>query len=263
MASRADECGREALIINSSAATSTGKVREVNEDAVCVVCPESSNEMLSRGVLALVADGMGGVNGGKCASSIAAAVISRLYAESNERPPVALGRAIEAANERIYAEGKADKALSGMGTTCAVVALTPEQVWLAWVGDSRVYLIRNRQLFQMTEDHSFVASMVREGLLTSDQATCHEERHVLTKVLGTRPEVEVAVWKESMPVRAGDRFLLCSDGLHDLLTEDDLLEFGIGGPVAEAAAALVERANELGGPDNISAVLLEVGGAGC
>ncbi len=255
----ADCLGEGELTVLSSAATSTGSVREANEDSVSVVCPESYSNLLRRGVLALVADGMGGANGGKCASTIAASLIPKIYTENDGDPPSALEAALKVANQRIYSKAQSEENLNGMGTTCVAMALTPQQVWLAWVGDSRIYLIRNKQLFQMTEDHSVVAGMVREGLLTSEQASCHEERHVLTRALGTRPEVDVAVWRESMPVRVGDRFLLCSDGLHDLVSESELLELGVRGSVAEAAASLVDRANELGGPDNISAILLEVG----
>jgi serine/threonine protein phosphatase PrpC len=202
---------------------------------------------------------MGGANGGECASNIATDLIPQIYAEGGIDPPTALAHALEAANQSIYKKSRSDEELSGMGTTCVAVALTPKQVWVAWVGDSRVYLIRDGKLFQMTEDHSLVAGMVREGLITSEEASCHQDRHVLTKALGTHPNVEVAVWQESMPVRLGDRFLLCSDGLHDLLTEQDLLDLSGHGSVANAALELVQKAHELGGPDNISAVLLEVG----
>lgn len=256
----ADCLGEGELTVLSSAATSTGSVREANEDSVSVVCPESYSDLLRRGVLAIVADGMGGANGGKCASTMAASLIPKIYTEKDgDTPSSALEAALKVANRSIFSKAQSEQDLSGMGTTCVAMALTPQQAWLAWVGDSRIYLIRNKQLFQMTEDHSLVAGMVREGLLTSEQASCHEERHVLTRALGTRPEVDVAVWKESMPVRVGDRFLLCSDGLHDLVSESELLELGVRGSVAEAAASLVDRANELGGPDNISAILLEVG----
>jgi PPM family protein phosphatase len=250
------------LTILTSSATDPGSVRQVNEDAIAVVCPHSDVDMFKSGVLAVVADGMGGANGGRCASNLATSVIPRVYAENikdgNGDPRKALLRALEAANASIYSRARSEEALSGMGTTCVAVALTPKQAWVAWVGDSRVYLVREHCLFQITEDHSVVAGMVREGLLTPEQASLHGERHVLTKALGTRPEVEVAAWPESMQVRVGDRFLLCTDGLHDLLSEDELLKLGGRGSLSDAAALLVSKAKELGGPDNISAVLLEV-----
>lgn len=237
------------------AATDPGSVREANEDAVTV-------ESFPSGVLAVVADGMGGAKGGQFASHLAALVIPRAYGESTEQahcdPGTALLLALEAANASIYAKARSEESLTGMGTTCVSMALTPRQAWVAWVGDSRAYLIRDGGLFQMTEDHSVVAGMVREGLLTPEQASFHGERHVLTKALGTRPEVEVAAWPESVQVRPGDRFLLCTDGLHDLLCEEELLQLGQQSSLSEAAQKLIERAKERGGPDNISVILLEV-----
>jgi serine/threonine protein phosphatase PrpC len=246
-------------IIRASALSSTGAVREVNEDAVSVVYPPRQEALLSRGVLAVVADGMGGAKGGSCASEIAIETITRLYLQDQSDPPSALKKALEAANSRIYNISQKDANLCGMGTTCVAMALTPEQAWVAWVGDSRVYLIRNHQIFQMTEDHSVVAGLVREGLLTSNEAAWREDRHILTRALGTRPEVEISVWEQSMPVRAKDRFLLCSDGLHDLVTDCELLQLAADRPLEESTAALLNRANEQGGNDNISSIILEVG----
>ena len=237
------------------AATDPGSVREANEDAVMV-------EVLHSGVLAVVADGMGGAKGGQFASRLAVSVIQRVFTDNTEGdqqdPGTALLLALEAANASIYETARSDQSLNGMGTTCVGMALTPQQAWVAWVGDSRVYLIRDGGLFQMTEDHSIVAGMVREGLLTPEQASFHGERHVLTKALGTRQEVEVASWPQSVQVRPGDRFLLCTDGLHDLLAEDELLELGQHGSMSDAGQKLIEKAKERGGPDNISVILLEV-----
>jgi protein phosphatase len=110
----------------------------------------------------------------------------------------------------------------------------------------------------MTEDHSVVAGLVRNGILTVEQATYHEDRHVLTRALGTRHDVEISLWEESISVHAGDRFLLCSDGLYDLLSPDDLLKLSSQPSIEEANSALVTTANERGGPDNISSILVEV-----
>jgi serine/threonine protein phosphatase PrpC len=248
-------------IIRASALSSAGAVREVNEDAVSVVYPHRQDALLSRGVLAVVADGMGGAKGGSCASETAIETITRLYLQDQSHPPAGLKKALEAANSRIYNMSQKDANLCGMGTTCVAMALTPEQAWVAWVGDSRVYLIRNQQIFQMTEDHSVVAGLVREGVLTSNEAAWREDRHILTRALGTRPEIEISVWEQSMPVRVKDRFLLCSDGLHDLVTDIELLRLAADRPVEEATAALLDRANEQGGYDNISSIILEVGEA--
>lgn len=256
---RANHSGLPA--IKASALTSTGAVREVNEDAISVFYPPRRKTLLSRGVLAVVADGMGGAKGGRYASGIAVKTITRLYQQDHSNPPSTLKKALEVANAKIYDMSQKNVNLSGMGTTCVAVALTPEQAWLAWVGDSRVYLIRNRQIFQMTEDHSVVAGLVHEGLLTGNEALWREDRHILTRALGTRSEVEVSVWDQSMPVRLKDRFLLCSDGLHDLVTELELLRLAADAPLEEATAALLDKANERGGYDNVSSIILEVSGS--
>ncbi len=244
--------------IRSSALTSAGCVREINEDTVSVVCPAQRSGLLTRGLLAVVADGMGGARGGSCASETAVRVSVGWYLESDRDPPDALKRALQAANHAVYSLSQEDLTLEGMGTTCVAVVLTPKQAWIGWVGDSRVYLFRDQRIFQMTEDHSVVAELVRGGVLTAEQGACHENRHVLTRALGTRPEVDVSVWEQSLPVRVGDRFLLCSDGLHDALTDQDLLRLAGEGPLEQAGAALIDGAKEQGGYDNISAVLLEV-----
>lgn len=247
------------LTVYTSAVTGRGLVRESNEDAVRVIYPSTYGEMMNSGVFAMIADGMGGANAGECASNMATAVIPQIFAEDSSHPPMALAHALEAANRSIYGKSQADERLSGMGTTCVVLILTPKQAWIAWVGDSRVYLIRNHMLIQITEDHSLVAEMVRGGLLTTEQANRHQDRHVLTKALGTQPTVEPSISQQAMPVEVGDRFLLCSDGLHDLLTENQLLTLSENSSVQQAAADLIQKANELGGTDNISAILLEIG----
>ena len=128
---------------------------------------------------------------------------------------------------------------------------------LAYVGDSRLYLIRRGQIYRMSEDHSMVFEMVHQGLLTPEQARNHQDRNVLSRVLGSRPQVEVSCWDEPFPIKPGDRFLLCSDGLHDLVTDERMLELGMQGDIGEATARLVQAANENGGYDNIAVVLLE------
>jgi protein phosphatase len=244
--------------IRSSALTSAGLVRPANEDAVSVVVPERQDLLFTRGVLAVVADGMGGVGGGSQASGTAVDTITRYYVESSGRPSRVLQGALLAANKTIFKLSKQNPTLAGMGTTCVALVLMPDQAWAAWVGDSRLYLIRSGQIFQLTEDHSWVSNLVREGILTGEQAACHEHRHVLTKALGTKPEVEVSFWEQPMSVRAGDRFLLCSDGLHDLLTENELLQGASAFSVEEATDALIQMAHDRGGYDNVSSVVLEV-----
>jgi serine/threonine protein phosphatase PrpC len=205
----------------------------------------------------LIADGMGSVEGGSVASKIASQTIPRLYLKGRGDPPKELRKAIEAASKEIHRRSQKDKSLVGMGTTCVALDVNPPFAWAAWVGDSRLYLIREHQMYQLSEDHSVVKELVRRGLLTSEAASEHEERNLVTRVLGGR-QVDVAVWTKPFPVRAGDRFLLSTDGLHDSLSEAQMLSILTNGSVESACLGLVQAADERGGHDNISAVLVEV-----
>jgi protein phosphatase len=144
-----------------------------------------------------------------------------------------------------------------MGTTVVAFAITSSHGWLAYVGDSRLYLIRRGQIYRMSEDHSMVFEMVHKGLLTAEEARNHADRNVLSRALGSRPQVEVSCWEEPFPIQAGDRFLLCSDGLHDLVTDAKMLALARSGELNVATERLVRTANENGGYDNISVILLE------
>jgi len=241
-----------------AALTDTGRVRQKNEDTVFFYQPADPVELAKYGTLALVADGMGGANGGRTASEMTSREVTQAYLASKGEPTPALRRALEIANRRVYRRSQKDEELTGMGSTCVVLVLKPPFAWAAWAGDSRLYLIRDGQIFQMTEDHSVVNEMVRQGLLTREEAFNHEDRNVVTRALGTHPKVEVDVWPEPYPVRAGDRFLLCSDGLHDLIGGPEILEMAGTGSVDAAAARLIDRANSRGGSDNISAILVDV-----
>jgi len=238
--------------------TDVGRVRQVNEDVAVFSRPASFREFQKRGAVALVADGMGGAQGGSIASEIASTVIPEFFHLSRDEPATALRKALLAANREIYRRSRKDRSLTGMGATCVVLAVSPSFAWAAWVGDSRLYLVRDNQIFQMTEDHSLVNEMVRRGLLTVEEAASHEDRNVVTRALGSHPKVDPSVWEKPYPVRVGDRFLLCSDGVHDPLSGAEILELVRDGAVENAAARLLAAANDRGGHDNASAVLLEL-----
>jgi len=233
-------------------------VRSVNEDSVFFFHLPSSGSEVQDSALALVADGMGGATGGSIASRIASRTIPQTYVSSGGNPAKALRNAMDCANKEIYRRSQQDTALAGMGATCVALVLTPSCAWAAWVGDSRLYLIRDGQIFQMTEDHSVVQEMVRRGILSTEAAASHEERNVITRALGSQRKVEIAVWEQPFPVKVQDRLLLSSDGLHDALSSPDILEIAGGTSLEEACSALVEEANNRGGYDNISAVLTEI-----
>lgn len=244
--------------IRVSARTDVGSVRPINEDSVLSVHPHDPAQLGRLGVLVLVADGMGGAQGGEVASQIASETISRDYYESTADPARALKKALESASKEIHRRARKDRSLTGMGTTCVALALRPPYAWAAWVGDSRLYMIRRKQIFQMTEDHSVVREMVRQGMLTSEEAGQHEGRNLVTRALGCNRKVDVASWEQPFPVRHGDRFLLCSDGLHDVVPDARILELADEGEVEDATARLIEEAMLRGAQDNISAVLVEI-----
>ncbi|HJR24186.1 MAG TPA: Stp1/IreP family PP2C-type Ser/Thr phosphatase, partial [Acidimicrobiales bacterium] len=240
------------LRVRVGALTDTGRVRTINQDAYLVL------EDLG---LYAVADGMGGHQGGEVASQLAIEGLRSAYVD---QAADALADAIAEANDRIYEAGSADPNLAGMGTTVvAAVVLDGEQpdgvdqLLVANVGDSRAYLFRDGDLTQLTEDHSMVADLLREGRISEEEAEVHPQRNIVTRVLGVYDQVEIDFWP--VDAVAGDRVVLCSDGLFNEVTDDQITSVlrRLADP-QEAAAELVRRANEGGGRDNITVVLLDV-----
>jgi serine/threonine protein phosphatase PrpC len=241
------------LRLKAGAATDVGRVRQVNQDSFLVLD--------DRGLYA-VADGMGGHQGGEVASQLAIEALRSTYVEGAVD---ALAAAIEEANLRIHEEGEADPNLQGMGTTVVAVAVVPDEqgdettgsLLVANVGDSRAYLFRDDSLTQLTEDHSMVGDLLREGRITEAEAEVHPQRNIVTRVLGVYDQVDIDLW----PVDAvrGDRLLLCSDGLFNEVAGDQIASVlrRLADP-QEAAAELVRRAIEGGGRDNVTVLIVDV-----
>jgi protein phosphatase len=249
--------------IEASMQTDVGCLREVNEDSGRHNNPNDPKLVASKGVLAIVCDGMGGHACGEVASRMAVEIISRSYYEDAKPPTEALKRAIEAANAQVHAASARDANLRGMGTTCVALALYDGQAFAAHVGDSRLYMLREGELYQMTEDHSAVNEMVRQGIITAEQARTHEEKNVILRALGTTPVVEVETWEQPMRVRLGDQFLLCSDGLYDMVEDTAIKQTMLSAKDAhEACARLVAQAREGGGHDNITVGVIRLQPAG-
>ncbi len=236
-----------------------GCLREVNEDRGLYVRPGDPAVLTGKGVLALVADGMGGHAAGEVASSIAVDVLPRAYYAHSGEPHEALKDAFLQASRAIYQAARQDETLAGMGTTCTALVLRGYQAFSAHVGDSRLYQVRQGRLYTLSEDHSLVMEMVREGLLTPAEAHNHEDRNVITRALGLRPNVDVAAWPEPLTVQDGDWFVLCSDGLHDLVGEEEICQtLAAAEAPHEAGEHLVALARRRGGHDNITVGLLRV-----
>jgi PPM family protein phosphatase len=238
--------------------TDAGKVRLNNEDAAVLVWDGDSHGG-SGPVIGVVADGMGGHECGELASRVAADLIPTSFFRSDRGPARALREAFLEANNLLQSMAQEDASKFGMGTTGAAVAIKDDEAWCAWVGDSRIYLLREGRLFRISEDHTKVGEFVRRGLLTKEEARNHEDRNVLSRALGTRPAVDVDVTEQPLRLLQGDRLLLCSDGLHDLVTDEEMLEMARHGALSECGERLVEMALDRGGHDNVSVVLLEAG----
>jgi len=238
-------------------ATDPGCVRPANEDAVRVVRPTDEG-VESNGLLAAVLDGMGGHAAGEIASGLAADELARRYADSAADPGESLARAVRAANQAVYSAARRNAAVAGMGTTCTALVVRGGLAWCAHVGDSRCYLVRGGDIFLMTEDHSAVMALVRDGIISRDEARQHPDKNVISRALGSHSDVEVTVWPRPFVVRPGDQFLLCSDGLYDLTSDDELGAIVRELPPHLACERLVALARERGAPDNVSVVILAV-----
>jgi protein phosphatase len=234
--------------LRHAAGTDVGRARDHNEDTFAV---EEQPEHPEAGRLFVVCDGMGGYASGEVASGIAAETIVERYFAAAGDPGPALRAAFTDANQRIYTHGHGK-----MGTTGVAALFLADAVLLANVGDSRAYLIRNGQPRQLTRDHSFVEEQVSAGVITANQARESSYRNIITRALGHRPDVEVDLYTERL--KTGDRVLLCSDGLHGQVTPEEIAEIAGTQRLEAAVSALVALANERGGPDNITAVLIEV-----
>jgi serine/threonine protein phosphatase PrpC len=230
----------------TAALSHAGRKRRQNEDAYVLEPP-----------LFAVADGMGGARAGEIASSLAAAALQESDGNgaSGEARVAAL---IEEANRRVFRRATEDREASGMGTTMTVALVEEDRVAIGHVGDSRAYLIREGRLEQLTDDHSLVAELVRSGKLTPEEAEIHPQRAVITRAVGTEPDVDVDTF--SVQGEPGDLFLICSDGLTDMVDEATILAAveQNRGDLKAAAKELVSAANRVGGEDNITVVFFEL-----
>ena len=243
--------------------TDPGCVRDVNEDASRFIAPNDPEVLAKKGTLLIVADGMGGHSAGEVASGIAVETISQTYFESGDNPADSLKAAFAEANLRIYEASKSNEKFEGMGTTCTALVLQHDSALAAHVGDSRLYLIRSSEIYLMTEDHSAVMEMVKLGIISMEQARHHEDKNVIVRALGTAPQVEVSIWENPLEVRAHDQFVLCSDGLTDLVEDKEIKSVVLSANDNHSACEnLIQLAKKRGGYDNITVGILSMEPAG-
>jgi serine/threonine protein phosphatase PrpC len=235
-------------ISDSAGKTDAGRKRRRNEDAFVLDPP-----------LFVVADGMGGAQAGEVASRLAAAAFREFHDADELEPEERVTAIVQEANRRIYERARSDAQVSGMGTTITAALLTGSNVALGHVGDSRAYRLREGALEQLTEDHSLVADLVRSGRLTPEEADTHPQRSVITRALGTDPEVDVDTF--TVPAEPGDVFMLCSDGLTTMVEDEEIISTIARSPtLEEATKALVKAANRAGGEDNVTVILFSLSG---
>jgi protein phosphatase len=229
------------------ARTDVGRVRTGNEDSYFVDSP-----------LFVIADGMGGHAAGDIASATAVEVIQNSRADINAEDPATLSTAVREANRAIWAKSSNDPTLSGMGTTCTMILVDGNRAEVAHVGDSRAYLFHDGELRQITDDHTLVGRLVREGKLQPEEAARHPQRSMITRALGVDEDVEVDQF--SLDLSEGDRLMICSDGLSGMVSEDEMASLlqQVSDPQS-VADQLVDQANEAGGEDNITVIVVDVG----
>jgi serine/threonine protein phosphatase PrpC len=258
VAVRATNPGIFNCIVEASVMTDTGPRRQSNEDCGKVVRPEDPQQLARKGVLAIVADGMGGHEGGEVASHLAVQTVIEAYSASRNEPQAALVDAFQAANREIYELSRRRSQLTGMGTTCTAVAVVNGIAYSAHIGDSRAYLVRGGQIYRMTEDHSATMALVKQGLISMSEAREHEERNVILRAMGTHQEVEVATWDAPFTVWPGDRWILCSDGLHDTVTDPEICSISWSVQPGEACSRMLNLALERMCTDNVTVAVLGI-----
>ena len=246
----------------TAAATDVGRKRSGNEDSFALWVSDETGEDHLVDTLLVVADGMGGSNAGEVASRMVVETVVREVSQTRAADAAAaLGHAIEVANAEVHEHSRSRADLAGMGTTCTVVGLKGDKLSLAHVGDSRAYLVRRGRIRQLTQDHSLVAQLVARKQLTLEQAKTDPRRNVVTRSVGVGPAVEVDSETMDEPLQPGDTLILCSDGLHGLMTDEDLARIGSGPSLDRACRELIALANQNGGPDNITVAMARLEGA--
>ena len=249
--------------ISVMAATDIGRVRDHNEDDYVALGGKESPPGVD--ALLVVADGMGGHAAGEVASKMTVdGIVQSLNDQSGESSKlegnafgVFLGKVLEDVNQEVWQAAQEDDK-RGMGTTCTLVAVRGDQLFLAHIGDSRAYLLRDGELHQASKDHSWVEDAVDQGVITREQARIHPNRNVITRAIGLEQQPKIDTYV--MPLVEGDLLLLCSDGLNSMIPDDDIHRILTGSSQDYVCQALIDAANDQGGHDNTTVVIAAIGG---
>jgi protein phosphatase len=239
--------------------TDVGRQRENNEDSWGYWEPESDEDFERKGRLAVIADGMGGYEGGLEASHLAVETVLDVYDTAFRNDPQAtLLEGFAVAHRRIQAYAKDHPEFQGMGTTCTALAVVAHRLYFAHVGDSRLYLVRVGEISRLTRDHTYVGRLVESGIVRAEDAETHPQRHILTAALGSGSDLTVDFPEQALAVEPGDTFILCTDGLWGLVSDQEMLRAVQGQPPEAACRSLMAQALHSGGPDNITIQMLRV-----
>ncbi len=243
-------------VTDSFAYTDRGLVRAENQDSVLLHFPADEGALLEKGVLAVVADGVGGGSGGKTASDMAVSSVRECYYSSMGEAASSLRGALVTANGAIFAKAAGDSSLQGMATTCTALVVIGGEGFLCHAGDSRAYLLRNGELRQITEDHTLVARLLSDGHISAEAAANHPQKNIIMKALGSDRELAPDTYR--ILFEPNDIVALCSDGLHGLVGDKEIAARLDSLSPSEAGLSLVESAKARGGTDNISIVILKL-----
>lgn len=244
------------MTVRVRAATDLGLKRSHNEDRLATWPTEGA--VGERGVLLVVADGMGGASGGEIASQLTVDNVVRHYRDSDDDILESLKGSLEIANHVVHEHSRTSPDLRGMGTTCTAVVLNGRAMYVAHVGDSRAYLVRKGSIRQITHDHSLVAQLVQSRQLTPEQARLDPRRNVVTRSIGVGPSVEVDAEVLGDTLELGDTLVLCTDGLHGLVSDEEIAQGASQPDLDRGCRALIELAKENGGHDNITLILARI-----
>lgn len=248
------------LNLNVASRTDIGRIHAANEDNLASVVPQDVQILVKKGALFVVADGMGGHKQGDVASEMAVNVIrDTYYQDESDDIPTSLRRAVEQANTLIYQQNEkqsTDEYTMNMGTTCVAAVLKDATVYVANAGDSLAYIVRNGQVKQIAQNHAWVVEQVRLGTMSEAEAQAQGKSNVITHCLGSTPDVEVYVGSEQVQNR--DVLVLCTDGLHTLVSEDEIRTIIEQYGSEESASRLIALANENGGSDNITTIVVRI-----
>ena len=245
----------DAGTIKSVIISDPGNIRTNNEDIGLFFRIADEEVNREKGCLMMVADGMGGHNAGEVASRMAADIISHEYFKLTGSIEKSLAKAFELANKNIFEMSMSDRTVKGMGTTCTAVVIIDSTIYYAHVGDSRAYLLRNDKISRITEDHTYVQELVKNGDITIAEASIHPRRNILTNAMGTKDSLRVDTGKFALPFEDKDRLMICSDGLYEYLNDNEIALILGENSLHHAANEMVDEAKKRGGRDNITVAL--------